>query len=90
MMQMSKNLWNTGKVVTMDSGFSDSKGLLVCGRRSFEQAMAKPNERGWPVLVPGKYIDEYFNKKLIGHCKTLGKALDVVKFLIHFQGEENT
>ncbi len=27
MLQMSRNLWNTGKVVTMDSGFSVSKGI---------------------------------------------------------------
>ncbi len=29
MLQMSRNLWNTGKVVTMDSDFSVSKEILA-------------------------------------------------------------
>ncbi len=56
MLQMSKNLWNTGKVVTMDSGFSVSKGILAMREKGvFGQALVKPRGRGWPVLVPGKY-----------------------------------
>ncbi len=29
MLHISNNLWNTGKIVTMDSGFSVAKGILA-------------------------------------------------------------
>ncbi len=48
----------------------------------------KPRGRGWPVLVPGKYIDEYFEEKQIGHCETLEQVMEGVKFLLHCQKEE--
>ncbi len=84
MLQMSRNLWNTGKVVTMDSGFSVSKEILAMREKGvFGQSLVKPRGRRWPVLVPGKYIDEYFEGKQIGHCKTLEQVMEGVKFLIH-------
>ncbi len=47
MLQMSKNLWNTGKVVTMDSGFSVSKGILAMREKGvFGQALVKLRGRG--------------------------------------------
>jgi len=90
MLQMSRNLWNTGKVVTMDSGFSVSKGILAMREKGvFGQALVKPRGRGWPVLIPGKYIDEHFNSKPLGYCETLEQVVDGIKFLIHCQKEEN-
>mmetsp|Transcript_11947 Transcript_11947/g.25228 ORF Transcript_11947/g.25228 Transcript_11947/m.25228 type:complete len:318 (-) Transcript_11947:177-1130(-) len=89
MLRMSKNLWNTGKVVTMDSGLSVSKGILAMREKGvFGQALVKPRGRRWPVLVPGKYIDEYYQDKPIGYCKTLEQVVDGVKFFIHCQKEE--
>ncbi len=47
MLQMSKNLWNAGKVVTIDSGFSVSKGILSMREKGeFGQALVKPIGRG--------------------------------------------
>ena len=90
MVRMSQNLWNTGKVVTMDSGFSVSKGILAMREKGvFGQALIKPRGRGWPVMVPGKYIDEYFSDKEIGYCETLEQIVNGVKFFIHCQKEEN-
>ncbi|KAL7452773.1 hypothetical protein ACHAXS_000283, partial [Conticribra weissflogii] len=85
-----KNLWNTEKVVTMDSGFSVSKGILAMREKDvFGQSLMKPRGQGWPVLVPGKYIDEFFEEKPIGNCKTLEQVVDSDKFFIHCQKEEN-
>ena len=90
MMRMSKNLWNSGKIVTMDSGFSVAKGILAMREKGvFGQSLVKPRGRGWPVFVPGKYIDEYFADKEIGYCETLEQIIDGVKFFIHCQKEEN-
>ncbi len=54
----------------------------------FGQSLVKQRGRGWPVLVPGKFIDEYFQGIQIGHCKTLEQVVEGVKFLIHCQKEE--
>ncbi len=55
MLCMSWNLWNTRKVVTMDNGFYVSKDILAMREKEvFDQALIKPRERGWAVLVPGK------------------------------------
>lgn len=57
MVRMTRNLWNTGKVVTMDSGFSVTKGIIEQHLRGvFGQALAKKRGRGWPKGVPGKYF----------------------------------
>ncbi len=63
-LHMSKNLWNTGKIVTMDSGFSVAKGILAMREKGvFDQSLVKPRGRGWLVFIPGKYFDEYFVNK---------------------------
>ncbi len=59
------------------------------GKEVFRQALVKARQRGWPVLIPGKYIDELFNSKLISHFETHEQVVDVIKFLIHFQKAEN-
>ncbi len=86
MLQMSKNLWTTGKEVMIDSGFSVSKDILAMREKGvFDQAFVKHRGGGWPVLVLGKYINEYFQNKLTGYCKPLEQVVDGVKSFIHCQ-----
>ncbi len=74
----------------MDSGFSVSKGMLAMREKGvFGQALIKPRGRGWPVMVPDKYVDKYFSDKEIGYCKSLEQIVNGVKFFIHCQKEEN-
>ncbi len=40
------------------------------------------------MLVLGKYIDEYFQDKPIGHCEILEQVVDCIDFF-HCQKEEN-
>ncbi len=81
MLSMSQNLWNTGNVETMDSGISMSKGILAMRKKGvFGQALIEPRGRGWPVLVPGKYIDEYFADKEIGYYETLEQVVNGLFF----------
>ncbi len=35
MLHISKNLWNTGKIVSMDSGFSVAKGILAMREKGY-------------------------------------------------------
>ncbi len=83
-MWMSKTLWNTGKVVTIDSGFSVSKEFHQCRRRECLGSISKAKRK---MLTCFGSCDEYFNEELIGHCKT--QEVDSVKFLIHCQKVEN-
>ncbi len=88
MLNKSKNFWNTGKIGTMDRGFSVAKGILTMREKGiFGQSLVKPRGCGWLVLVPGNYIDKYFVKK-IGYCKTLEQVVDWVKFFIHCQKDD--
>ncbi len=89
MTHISKNLWNRGKIVTMESGFSVAKGILAMREKGvFGQSLVKPRGRGWPVFFPGKYINDYFVDKEIGYCKTLEQIVDGVKFFIPCQKED--
>ncbi len=70
-LQKSMNLFNKGKVVKIGSVFLVSEGILAFQEKGvFEQWLVKPRGR-WLVLVPGRYIDKYFQEKPIGHCETL-------------------
>ncbi len=61
----------------MDSGFSVSKRILAMREKDvFGQSLMKPRGQGCPVLVPGKDIDEFFEEKPIGNCKTLEQVVD--------------
>ncbi len=56
MLGISLNLWNSSKIVTTDSGFSVSKGIIAMKEKGvFGQALVQPRGKGWPVLVPRKY-----------------------------------
>ncbi len=60
MLFISKNFWNTGKIVTMDSGFYVAKGILATREKGvLGQSLVKPRGCGWPVFFPDKYIDKY-------------------------------
>ena len=95
MLRMTKNLWNTGKCVTMDSGFCVAKGIIELHRKGvFGQALIKMRGRGWPRGVPGKQIDDDFKDKEVGATETLVQEMDdghggKVKFLIHCQKDVN-
>ncbi|KAL7465733.1 LOW QUALITY PROTEIN: hypothetical protein ACHAXS_006135, partial [Conticribra weissflogii] len=84
MLQMSKNLWNTGKVVTMDR-YSDNEGewsVWPSIGEAMRSMMASAGSRFW-------YINEYFQDNPYGNCVTLEQVVDGVKFFIHSQKEEN-
>ncbi len=54
MLEMTKPIHNTGKVVTMDSGFCATAGILALHDAGvFGQALIKKRGRFWPKHVPG-------------------------------------
>jgi len=69
MMEMTKPLHGTGKVVVGDAGFSVRDGIIACHKKGVNfQAYAK--KRGhWPKGVPGDHIDKHFRETPLGHCE---------------------
>ncbi len=86
MLCMSQNLWNTGKVETVDSGFIVSKGIIAMREKGvFGHALINPRGKGWPLLVLSKESDKYFSNKQIGYCEIMEQNVNEVKFFIHYQ-----
>ena len=65
MCEMTEPIHGTGKVVSMDSGFCVSAGILhLHDLGVYSQALIK-NPKYWPKDVPGDQIDQYFER---GSC----------------------
>ena len=89
MLDMTKPIHNTGKIVTMDSGFCVRTGILAQHEHGvYGQALIKKRGRYWPRGVPGDQIDTYFKDKPLGYTETLKQDCDGVSFLIHCTKEE--
>ncbi|KAL7524687.1 hypothetical protein ACHAXR_004709, partial [Thalassiosira sp. AJA248-18] len=89
MLEMTKPIHNSGRVVTMDSGFCVTVGILAQHNYGvYGQALIKKRGRYWPRGVPGDQIDTYFADKQIGYTETLRQVIDGQQFLIHCTKEE--
>ena len=84
MLEMSKLLFNSGKIVTMDSGFCVTAGILAMHDHGvFGQALIKKRGRYWPTHVPGDQIENYFADMEIGDTDTLKQVINGKNFFIH-------
>ena len=67
MLEMKKPIFNTGKVVTMDSGFCVTAGILAMHDHGvYGQALIKKRGKCWPRHVPGDQIEQHFSAMEIG------------------------
>ena len=84
MLEMTRPIHYSGKVVTMDSGFCVSAGILALHHRGvYGQALIKKRGRWWPKKVPGDQIDEYFMAEPLGKAMTLKQIVDGTQFMVH-------
>jgi hypothetical protein len=84
MLDMAKPIFNTGKIITMDSGFCVTAGILALHDHGvFGQALIKKRGRFWPVHCPGDQIDRHFDNKAIGDTDSLSQVIDGKNFYIH-------
>ena len=89
MLEMTKPIHGTGKIVSMDSGFCVSAGILAMHDKGvYGQALIKKRGRYWPKGVPGDDIDLYFATKELGDADCYVQELDGKKFLIHCHKED--
>jgi len=83
MCEMTKPIHNTGKIVSMDSGFCVTVGILhLHDLGVFGQALIK-KRKFWPKGCPGDQIDKYFKGKPLGFAKTLRQDMEGIPFNIH-------
>ena len=83
MLEMTKPLYGTGKVVVGDSSFCIRDGVIACHLKGVKvQAYVK--KRGhWPKGVPGNHINEHLREDPLGYCKMLVQKVDGIHFLVH-------
>ena len=86
MLCMTEPIHQTGKIVTLNSGFCVAKGIVElhkCG--VYGQALIKKQGRYWPHSVPGDLTDGYFGDKDIGTRMTYKQVIEGIDFFIHCQ-----
>ncbi len=89
MLEMTKPIHNTGKVVTIDSGFCVTVGVLaLCDAGVFGQALIKKRGLFWPMHVPSNQINEFINDNPLGDSTILKKCIDGKNFFVHCQKDD--
>ena len=84
MLEMVQPIFNSGRVVTMDSGFCVTAGILAMHDHGvYGQALIKKRGRYWPRHVPGDAIEEHFAEKEIGDVDCLKQTIDGKDFFVH-------
>ena len=88
MLEMTNHVHHTGKVVSMDSGFFVSVGIIAMHNFGvYGQSLIK-KQRYWLKKVPGYAINSYFTNKELGSSKTFRQVFDGKPFLVHFHKED--
>ena len=83
MCEMTVPLHGTGKIVSMDSGFCVTVGILHLHEHGvYGQSLIK-KRKYWPKGCPGAQIDSYMEGKPLGFVKTLRQDMGGVPFNIH-------
>ena len=87
--EMSEPIHGSGRVVTHDSGFCMTAGILALHDVGvFGQALIKKRGNFWPVGVPGDQIDDHFASLSIRDSDALEQSIDGKTFLIHCKNYE--
>ena len=66
LLRLCKNLFLTGKVVILDSGFCVLKGLIELRKVGVFASAVIKKRRYWPKYVPGGMLDERMRDKELG------------------------
>ena len=83
LLEMTEPLHGTGKVVSGDSGFCVTQGVIALDKVGVKGQFLVKKRKYWPKWVPGDYIDEYMRNKPLGHSETFVQLIDGIVFYIH-------
>lgn len=80
LLRLTRPIWNTGKVVILDSGFCVLKGLIELKKKGvFASALIK-KRRFWPKGIDGNRIINHFDNLAVGTTDRLPGNYENVKF----------
>ena len=82
---LTKTLFNTGKIVVLDSGFCVLQGLVELKKAGVYAVAVIKKRCYWPKYVPRDKIDETMKECKIGENKVMSGKLNNKKF--HFYDE---
>ena len=80
MLRLTKMLWNTGKVVVLDSGFCVLKGIVELLKRGVYASAVIKKRRYWPAGIKGDEIKEHMSNKQVGEVDALPGVYDEKNF----------
>jgi hypothetical protein len=63
---MTRHIWNTGRVVILDSGFCVFSGIMELAKRGLHGGALINNRRYWPKWILGEIIKAHFAEKQVG------------------------
>ena len=79
---MKEPIHQTGKIITFDSGFCMTAGILKLHNFGiYDWALIEKQGRYWPCNVLGDFIDELFHDKDISLRESLKQTINNVDFL---------
>ena len=66
LLRMTRPIWNTGRVVILDSGFCVLSGIVELAKRGLHGGALIKKRRHWPKWILGEAIKAHFAEKEIG------------------------
>jgi hypothetical protein len=76
LLRMTKPIWNTGRVVILDSGFCVLSGIVQLAKRGLHGGALIKKRRYWPKWILGEAIKAHFAQKEIGAVDCWNGTLD--------------
>jgi len=89
LLRLTQQLWGTGKVVVLDSGFCVLKGLIELKKKGVFAAALIKKRKYWPRYIDGERIKAHFADKPIGYADAIEGNLENVRFHIFGMKEED-
>jgi hypothetical protein len=66
LLQMTRHIWNTGRVVILDSGFCALSGIVELAKRGLHGGDLIKKRQYWPKGILGESIKAHFAEKQVG------------------------
>ena len=83
LLEMTEPIHGSGKVVSGDSGFCVTQGVLALDKLGVKAQFLVKKRKYWPKMVPGDYIDDYMKDKPLGYSESFVQVIDGTPFYIH-------
>lgn len=85
MLRLSKPLWNSGKIVEIDSSFCVARGIVEMKKRGVygDGLVKKRRYWYWPKHVPGAAIDTHFEDREVGETESLKVEVEGETMWVH-------